>query len=992
MTVVCAGCGEANPDGFRFCGSCGAPLEEREARDVRKVVTVLFADVVGSTALGEERDPEAVRALMSRYFESARAVIDRHGGTVEKFIGDAVMAVFGVPQAHEDDALRAVRAAAELRESLADGDVQVRVGVNTGEVVAGEGGTLVTGDAVNVAARLEQAAEPGEVLLGPETLQLVRDAVRAEPAGGLDLKGKALPVTAAKLIAVDAAAPGFARRLDSPLVGRRRELERLRQDFERATADSACHLFTLLGPAGVGKSRLVAEFVEEVGARARVLHGRCLHYGEGITYWPLVEVLLQLGADPETILGLPSPTEASVATRKLFEAEAARRPLVLVFDDLQWAEPTFLDLLEHVVDWSRDASIFLLGVARPELLEVRPAWGGGKPNATMILLEALGETEAETLIANLLGTEELADETRDRIVRASEGNPLFVEEMLLMLREHGNGGEVAVPPTIRALLQARIDRLATEERAVVERGAIEGQVFHRSPVAELAPPPVRSDLDGHLLGLVRKELIRPETATIPGDDAFRFRHLLIRDAAYESLPKETRAELHERFGDWLDAHVELVEQDEIVGYHLEQAVLYRAELGRDDERLAVRAAERLTAAGSAALGRGDRRAGSGLLERAVRLLPQGHPARLPALPQLAWTLTEAGRFEEAHHFIEELAETGDARWNAYAAVVGPYHGALSGSGSVDAGRLGFAAARKTFEELGDDVGLGRALFMEGGAEWTACRAASSIEFLRAALASAERAGDAALLQDIWAYLIGAYSLGPMPVSEAEREIRAIVETSPGLLVEAAAHRALARLAAMRGDFEAARSLIRRGRDPLADAGLAVHHAATSQGAAFVEALAGDREAALRIASEGFDRLSKLGEHAYASTSAAAIGSLLCELGRDDESEHWVRTARELSPAADASTLISVDYVEAILRARGGEHAEAERLARRAVEQSEGTDFWEHRGGAYEALALVLAAAGRRDEAEEARQAAIRIYDEKGSVVSAERASTLLAEL
>jgi tetratricopeptide (TPR) repeat protein len=381
-----------------------------------------------------------------------------------------------------------------------------------------------------------------------------------------------------------------------------------------------------------------------------------------------------------------------------------------------------------------------------------------------------------------------------------------------------------------------------------------------------------------------------------------------------------------------------------------------------------------------------------LLERAVQLLPHAHRERLRALPQLAWTLTEAGRFQEAREFIEELAGTGDPRWTAYAAVVGPYNDALSGRGSFDASRPGFAAARKTFEELGDDVGLGRALFMQGGAEWNACRAARAIEYFREALPSAERAGDVPLLHDIWATLIGAYAHGPMPLGEAEREIRAIVETSPGLLVEASAHRALARLAAIRGDFESARSLNQRGRDPLAEAGLPVHAAATAQGAAFIESLAGDPEEALRIAREGFDRLSELGEHAYASTLAAVIASLSCHLGRNDEAQEWVDTARELSPQADAATLVWVDSVEAILLMRRGQQADAERVARRAVEQAESTDFWPHRGGAYEALAEVLWRGGHADEAREAVEEALRVYDEKGAVVLAERVRALFAEL
>ena len=285
------------------------------------------------------------------------------------------------------------------------------------------------------------------------------------------------------------------------------------------------------------------------------------------------------------MLALPSPNEAAVATRKLLEAEAAERPLVVVWDDIQWAEPTFLDLIEHITDWSRGAPIFVLCVARPELLQLRPAWGGGKANATSLMLEPLGSDETSTLIDNLLSGADLLDTTRSRILQASEGNPLFVEEMLLMLQDNGDS-EVVVPPTIQALLQARLDQLGGDERSVIERGAVEGEVFHRLPVAELASDQVRLGLDGHLAKLIRNELIRPEAATMPGDDAFRFRHLLIRDAAYDSLPKETRADLHERFALWIDEHVQLVEQDEIVGYHLEQAVLYRRELGREDDALA----------------------------------------------------------------------------------------------------------------------------------------------------------------------------------------------------------------------------------------------------------------------------------------------------------------------------------------------------------------------------------------------------------------------
>ncbi len=598
---TCQACGQESPEGFRFCGACGAELAPAAApREVRKTVTVVFCDVTGSTALGERLDPEAMRRTMGRYFEEIRQIVERHGGTVEKFIGDAVMAVFGIPVAHEDDALRAVRAVAEIRERLAAlGEelsvaLSFRTGVNTGEVVAGDGETLVTGDAVNVAARLEQAAPTGEILIGAETLSLVRDAVTVEPVEPLELKGKREAVPAFRLVAVDATAEAFARHLDAPLVGRVREQQRLRADFESVVSERACHLFTLLGPAGVGKSRLVAEFLAHA-TDADVLRARCLHYGEDITYWPLVEILLALDVQPETVIG-GSPADTQLAFRKLLEARAVERPQIVLLDDIQWAEPIFLDLIEHVADWSRDAPIFLLCVARPELLELRPGWGGGKLNATTILLEALSGEDCELLISRLAGGAQLSEDLRRRILQAADGNPLFIEEMLATVDEDGGDGEVVVPPTIQALLQSRLDRLGAGERDMIGRGAVEGQVFHRGTVQELAPEPERADVPTHLLSLVRKEMIRPDQPTFPEEEAFRFRHLLIRDAAYDALPKETRAELHERFAGWLEQHGTLVEQDEIVGYHLERAHRNRAELDSADPRLdglARRAVKRL---------------------------------------------------------------------------------------------------------------------------------------------------------------------------------------------------------------------------------------------------------------------------------------------------------------------------------------------------------------------------------------------------------------
>src|SRR6266498_1300898 len=647
---LCAACGHELGPSARFCESCGTPVAAAVASEQRKTVTVLFCDVTGSTALGESLDPERLRALLARYFERMKGIVERHGGTVEKFIGDAVMAVFGIPQAHEDDALRAVRAAAEMRDALPELGLQGRIGVTTGEVVTGTEERLATGDAVNVAARLEQAAQPGEILIGDETYRLTRAAVEVEEVEPLQLKGKAEPVEAHRLLSLRAEALAIERHLEAAMVGRSDELDLLTRAYQRSIRERACHLFTILGSAGVGKSRLAAGFLASLGD-ALVVRGRCLPYGEGITYWPVVEVVKQL---PEAeldelaarrIRGLTSDEqlvtsseEIAWAFRKLLEAVAADRPLVCVFDDVHWGEETFFDLVEHVADLSRDAPILLLCMARPDLLDRRAGWGGGKVNATAVLLEPLAPKETELLIESLAHLDEAL---RQRILQAAEGNPLFIEEMVALVQESGDG-EITVPPTIQALLAARLDQLDSDERDVLQRGAVEGRVFHRGAVQALAPE--ESHVVAHLTSLVRKELVRPDKTQFAGEDAFRFRHLLIRDAAYDALPKATRAELHERFAAWLEEHgADLVELDEILGFHLEQSYRYRTELGsigEEDRLQAARAGELLARAGRRSLDRSDRRAAANLLERTVGLLPEPRPEHVQALLDLGRCLFE----------------------------------------------------------------------------------------------------------------------------------------------------------------------------------------------------------------------------------------------------------------------------------------------------------------------------------------------------------------
>jgi class 3 adenylate cyclase len=718
--LACPSCGAPLSGSPKFCPECGTRLEPPAppSSEVRKTVTVLFSDVVGSTAVGERLDAEAVRDLMARYFAAMRRVIERHGGTVEKFIGDAIMAVFGIPTLREDDALRAVRAADEMRKTLVELNaglefergvaIQARTGITTGEVVTGDaavGGTLATGDTVNTAARLEQAAAPGEILIGAPTYRLVRDVVTVERADPVTARGKELPVPAYRLVSVTPGGEAHARRLDAPLIGRERELARLQHAYRDAVGERRCELFTLLGSAGVGKSRLVREFLAAVEGEARILRGRCLPYGEGITYWPLAEALREAASISEaddreaargrlltllegernaepvaarmaSAIGLSDEravqSEVFSAVRRTLEHLANERPLVVVWEDIHWAEPAFLDLIDHLAEWSRDAAILLVCPARPELLDARPSWGGGKLNVTTVMLEALPSEAAARLIDVLPGGSVLPDSVTQRIAQAAEGNPLFLEEFLGMLFDDGLlqavddhwqfRGEVErlkIPPSISALLAARLERLTSAERQVAQRGAVVGRAFEADAVAELAPEGLRPHVTEALMALVRKELVRPELSELTASDAFKFRHILIRDTAYEALPKRERAVLHERVADWLQrvAGDRLTEYEEIVGFHLEQAHGYRAELGLRDDRtdsLGARAAERLGAAGLRARVRQDARAALNLLARALAVLPPDAPEYPLYRLEHTRAVLYAARHDEAIAAVDEL--------------------------------------------------------------------------------------------------------------------------------------------------------------------------------------------------------------------------------------------------------------------------------------------------------------------------------------------------
>jgi class 3 adenylate cyclase/tetratricopeptide (TPR) repeat protein len=1061
--TVCPVCGEPNPARASFCLNCGSrlPTAGAASRPARKTVTVVFSDLAGSGGLGQRLDPESLAVVMARWFDHMRSLFERHGGRVQKFVGDAVVAVFGIPVVNEDDALRAVRAAAQIAASLGQLNAELerdwgvtvdaaRTGVNTGEVVTGDpgiGDALVLGDAVNVAARLEQVAAPGEVLLGQSTYRLVRDAVEAERVTPLHLKGKGAPVVAYRLGQVDPGAPGHARRQDAPIVGREPELRLFAWVYERVVATASSHLLTVLGPAGVGKTRLVTEAVAGL-AGATVLRGRCLSYGEGITYWPVAEIVRQaagiadtdtpaeatarlrrlLGTDEDRdrervaariaqLVGLdaaPAPAEeAAWAFRRLLELLAGRGPLVVVLDDLHWAEPGLLDLVEHVADYGRGAPILLVAMARPEFLEDRPGWAGGKLNATTLLLEPLGDAEATQLLAALAGPVTLPEAATGPITKAAGGNPLFLEELLAALVEEGrlrrrdgqwvaaDLADLGIPPSIQALLTARLDRLEEPERAVLERAAVAGQVFDQSAVVALSPPSVRAEVPARLQALVRRELLRPAPARLAGDQGFQFRHLLLRDATYDSIPKQARAELHELFAVWGErtAGARLREIEEIIGYHLEQAWRYRVELGIADERnqrLAGAAARRLGSAGRRALGRGDLPAASKLLERAVSLLPAGDPGGLELLVELADVLVSTGEFARAESVLGQVAaaaaDRGDERLATHASVARlRMEVGVASDLDADAVQRQTRRAIATFAEFEDQRGLAKAWGLLAALGFLRCRIAEAEAAAGQAVTHARLARDDPSESWAWGLLAQGAFWGPTPAPEGIRRCQELLAQANGnRRSELIALQSLAGLQAMDAQAEAATASVGQALALAGDMGENRVAALAREFAAIALALSGDPDGAEQQLRQGIRVLERQGESGMRSNLIADLAHVLHQLGRPAEALQVAMASRAIAAHDDLFAQVRWRGAAARSLAGQGQVAEAERLAAEAVEIAEPTDVLSMRADALLDQAAVAAAAGRPGDARRSARAALALYQAKGNRPGAARAEAALS--
>jgi class 3 adenylate cyclase/tetratricopeptide (TPR) repeat protein len=993
----------------------------REGLEVRKTVTILFCDVVGSTSLGEATDPETTRRVMTRYAASMSEIVQQHGGTVERFRGDEVMAVFGVPVAHEDDALRAVRTATEMQRALAQLNGELlqtwgvalacRIGINTGEVVAGDHGTgegFVTGDAVNLAKRLEQAAEPGTILIGTATYPLVKDAVKVGPRERFSAKGKREPVARFRLDEVDTGASGYARRLDAPLVNRAKELEALRRLVRDAFEARRCGIVTILGTAGIGKSRIARELALELEDVADVATGRCLPYGSGITFWPLQQLVTDLGGMEaaatvlaetddgavvlERLQAVTTPADTSApstevfwAVRRLLERISERRPLLIAFEDLHWAEPTMLDLVEYIAAFAT-GPLVLLCIARPELLETRPSLAG-----TRLDLEHLSDRETTELVG-ALGIDDT--DLVQRITSTSEGNPLFAEQLAAMMADSAPSDAIELPASIHALLAARIDSLEPAERRMLERASIIGKEFWPRALVALSSHADQAHVTGRLMTLVRKGLVKPARAEVPGEDAYRFRHSLICDETYAGIPKAVRAELHERFARWLQDQAReghgLGEHDEILGYHLEQAHRYRTELVPADEHaraLAAEAGSLLATAGRRALGRDDLPAAGVMFERALALLSDDDPDRSALLTELGSAAMRAGEWERARSLLEDAIASAvrhdDLRSELRARIELQWQRSYTEpEEAADEDRRVAEALIPELERIDDHLGLAKAWWLLSESHGIAGSWGARADALERAILHARRSPDEGQLRQLVVLYAQALFLGPTPVAEAIRRCSDLLEETPGSpTFEAGLATTLAGLRAMEGRFEDARKLYGDSIAVYEEFGLRFRRAVRCILGAQIEGLAGDLVAAEHELRVGYAMLEEMGERAVRSTVAGFLADVLALGEHDAEAERFIAITRDTAAESDVVPQVLWRRASARTAARRGEHATAEELCRAAGALADATDFPDLRAGTLVALGDVLGGAGRPEDATAALEAARTLYEQKGNIAA-----------
>ena len=958
----------------------------------RKLATVLFVDLVGSTELVAARDPEIVRRRVNSFFEHVSHCIATHGGIVEKFAGDAVMAAFGVPQAHEDDAERAIRAAAAILDSVHGLGLEARIGVEAGEVVADDrDSTFATGEAVNVAARLQQLAQPGEILIGPFARRLTIGAVETEEVGPVELKGFGEPLIAWRLVEL-LETDGRVLSVAAPFIGREYELELLENTLARVIHNERAHLFTIYGEPGVGKSRLAREFIEGVEG-ASVLVGRSLPYGEGVTYWPLAEMVkvaagitdddpvkeavaklrAQCGDDAvadllalavgvlEGIETERSQQEIAWAAREWAAELADARPLILVFEDVHWAEEPLLELIEHLAERVKESPLMILCLARPELLDIRPGWGGGRLRAAAIELEPLAPEESEELLDALLADRELSSSERKTLLEKTEGNPLFVEETTRMLLEGGTAAK-RIPDTLQAMIAARIDRLPRGEKRLLQRAAVIGRIFWEGAVAKLLPDvedlePVLDDL------LLRDFVTRESRSSISGERAYRFKHVLIRDVAYAGLAKAARAELHQQVADWLTeiAGEELVE---IRAYHLDQAATLHEELdGFAPPELATRAAVALEKAGRRALAREANNSARRLLVRAVELEPtlQRRFLAARAARKIADLPAQAVEMERVY---ADATEAGDKRLQGLA-LTALAENALMRDADLPRGRELVEQALVLLDD-GKAEDRYEALVMRGRMGWWLGDLDDDERWIGKALEVAREIGrkdlEASAADDLASAAI--YRLDLDRAIPLVAEAVELAEESGNITALGWALVSQARIDSLRGRLDEAAAGFDRAEELFSQSGNAWALARLSNYYGWVERRRGDLPAADRRFRDAIRILKPLEDRGTLCESQRGLAQILVGLKKIDEAERYALEARETVGPHDTISRATTRMALGIVRAAQGRDEEAETLLREAVAVVDGKDLLLIRRELVTALATFLRERGRIDEAEE----------------------------
>jgi class 3 adenylate cyclase/tetratricopeptide (TPR) repeat protein len=926
----------------------------------RKLATVVFVDLVDSTGLVVNADPEVVRRRVNEYFERTSKCIEGFGGTVEKFAGDAVMAAFGAPRTHEDDAERALRAAFSVLQQVHDLGLEARVGVEAGEVVVDDSeSTFVTGEAVNIAARLQQAAAPGEIVLGPTVRRLTAGSVEVEDAGPVELKGRSDPLwTWRALRPVDRPPPVAA----AWFVGRDEELELLQNALARASRDRRAHLVTVYGEPGIGKSRLVREFTE--GAeRVTVLRGRALPYGEGVSYWPLASMIkdsagitddapaseaferLRLSCESEAVadllavaLGVLGAAEEGRSAGELTwavtiwaERLAEAQPLVLVFEDVHWGDDALLNVIEHLARTLRNSPVLLVCVARPDLLDSRPGWGGGNPRALSIELAPLSSEESSELVDALLANADIPPGQRALALEKAEGNPLFLEETARMLADDEGVVLKRIPDSIQALIAARIDTLEPGDKRLLQRAALVGRVFWRGALDALSPD---IDVAAGLDRLLEREFIAPEAqSSISGERAFKFTHGLIREVAHATVSKGERAEDHRRVAEWVAARAP-DELADIYAHHLERAAALTAELeGLVPPDLAHDAAAALEGAGRRSLRRSSFVVARHRFERAIELEPSLTRRYFAALT--AWRLTDVPAARAEATSVLEDARKEDAR-----DIVGRVLVLLAEivlSTDNDATRAA-ELADEALEVLPEDelVGLHDARSVHSAVAW-------------------------------W--------LGDAEASRLHAEATVDIARAMNRRdLESLALSKLARIANVESEPQQARDLVQQALELAEESGSREAYAFARSAAGGCADAANDLDNAEAAYREALAAFEEIGAAVRVGWMQTMLGTIELRRGNVETAEKLEREAvSRLRAAQDAAFLVEAERQLAETLVRAGKIDEAERVAENARRTVGREDVWS-RASTLHALGTVRAAQRRTDEAEALLQEALAIVE------------------